>query len=75
MKGCRQRAEIVLRELLDERVVKANWHGVKFGSFKICRMKNLGANHTKESRIRKNPDLIIAPKVCVEYGNVSRSII
>lgn len=63
----RQRAEIVFQELFDEMAARASRHGIRAGSFKIHRMKNRWGSCTKEGRILLNPDLIIAPKQCIEY--------
>ena len=63
----RQRAEIVFRELFDNMVTKAKRHGITADNFEIRRMKNRWGSCTQESRILLNPDLIIAPKPCIEY--------
>jgi predicted metal-dependent hydrolase len=63
----RQRADIVFRELFDETAAKATRHGISANSFEIRRMKNRWGSCTQEGRILLNPDLIIAPKLCIEY--------
>ncbi|WDI39857.1 M48 family metallopeptidase [Bremerella sp. P1] len=63
----RQRAKIIFQELFDEMAAKASRHGIEAGSFRIQRMKNRWGSCTKEGRILLNPDLIIAPKQCIEY--------
>lgn len=63
----RQRAEIVFRELFDDMVAKSERHGIAADDFQIRRMKNRWGSCSKEGRILLNPDLIIAPKLCIEY--------
>jgi predicted metal-dependent hydrolase len=63
----RQRAEVVFRELFDRMVAKAERHGISAASFEIRRMKNRWGSCTREGRILLNPNLIIAPKLCIEY--------
>jgi predicted metal-dependent hydrolase len=63
----RQRAEIIFQERFDEMVAKASRHGIDSDNFEIRRMKNRWGSCTKEGRILLNPDLIIAPKLCIEY--------
>ena len=63
----RQRAEVVFQELFDSVAVKADRFGVVADTFEIRRMKNRWGSCTKEKRILLNPDLIIAPKMCIEY--------
>ena len=63
----RQRSEIVFREIFDSVVAKANRHGIEAIDFEIRRMKNRWGSCTNEGRILLNPDLIIAPKLCIEY--------
>ncbi len=63
----RQRAEVVFRELFDDMVSKAERHGITAENFEIRRMKNRWGSCTREGRILLNPDLIIAPKQCIEY--------
>ena len=63
----RQRSEIVFREIFDSVVAKANRHGIEAIDFEIRRMKNRWGSCTNEGRILLNPDLIIAPKMCIEY--------
>lgn len=63
----RQRAEIVFRELFHDMVAKAERYGITADNFEIRRMKNRWGSCTSEGRILLNPDLIIAPKQCIEY--------
>lgn len=63
----RQRAESVFQELFDAMVAKSERHGIAAESFEIRRMKNRWGSCTPEGRILLNPDLIIAPKMCIEY--------
>ncbi|WP_339907171.1 SprT family zinc-dependent metalloprotease [Symmachiella dynata] len=63
----RKRAEIIFQELFDAMVAKAERHNIAADSFEIRRMKNRWGSCTKEGRILLNPDLIIAPKMCIEY--------
>ena len=63
----RQRAEVIFQELFDAMLVKAERHGISANTFEIRRMKNRWGSCTNEGRILLNPDLIIAPKLCIEY--------
>ncbi len=63
----RQRAEAVFRDLFDGMVAKAERHGITAEDFEIRRMRNRWGSCTTEGRILLNPDLIIAPKQCIEY--------
>lgn len=63
----RQRSEIIFREIFDSVVAKSARHGIEADDFQIRRMKNRWGSCTKEGRILLNPDLIIAPKMCIEY--------
>ncbi|MEZ6142555.1 MAG: SprT family zinc-dependent metalloprotease [Zavarzinella sp.] len=63
----RQRAEVIFQEQFDAMVSKASRHGIEAESFEIRRMKNRWGSCTKEGRILLNPDLIIAPKMCIDY--------
>lgn len=63
----RQRAEIIFQELFEDMAARASRHRIEGGSFKIQRMKNRWGSCTKEGRILLNPELIIAPKQCIEY--------
>ncbi|MHB0959283.1 MAG: M48 family metallopeptidase [Pirellulaceae bacterium] len=63
----RQRAEAIFQELFKAMVAKAERHGIAADSFEIRRMKNRWGSCTPEGRILLNPDLIIAPKMCIEY--------
>lgn len=63
----RQRAEVVFRERFDDMFSRAERHGITAKNFEIRRMKNRWGSCTSEGRILLNPDLIIAPKQCIEY--------
>jgi hypothetical protein len=63
----RQRAETVFQELFDAMVAKATRHDIVAKTFEIRRMKNRRGSCTPEGRILSNPDLVIAPKMCIEY--------
>lgn len=63
----RQRAEVVFRELFDVMATKAERQGISVDNFEIRRMKNRWGSCTNQGRILLNPDLIIAPKMCIEY--------
>lgn len=63
----RQRAEIVFRELFEVMVAKAARHDISADRFEIRRMKNRWGSCTQAGRILLNPDLIIAPKTCIQY--------
>lgn len=63
----RQHADVVFRELFDDMVAKAERHGITADTFEIRRMKNRWGSCTSEGHILLNPDLIIAPKQCIEY--------
>ncbi|MCB0214892.1 MAG: DUF45 domain-containing protein, partial [Anaerolineae bacterium] len=54
-------------ERIRRRLAKANRHGIDADNFEIRRMKNRWGSCTKEGHILLNPDLIIAPKMCIEY--------
>ena len=63
----RHRAKLVYQELFDEVGKKVERHGISANGFEIRRMKNRWGSCTHEGRILLNPDLIIAPKMCIEY--------
>ena len=63
----RQRSEIVFREIFDSVVAKAVRYGIEADDFETRRMRNRWGSCTREGRILLNPDLIIAPKMCIEY--------
>ncbi|QDU73760.1 hypothetical protein Pan97_07590 [Bremerella volcania] len=63
----RKRAEAVFQELFDDMATKVERHGIKADRFEIRRMKNRWGSCTKEGHILLNPDLVIAPKQCIEY--------
>ncbi len=64
----RQRAQIVFQNVFDQIVTSAERHGIKAQSFELRRMKNRWGSCTQEGRILLNPELIIAPKQCIEYA-------
>ena len=63
----RQRSEVVFREIFVSVVAKAVRYGIEADDFEIRRMKNRWGSCTREGRILLNPDLIITPKLCIEY--------
>jgi predicted metal-dependent hydrolase len=63
----RNRAEVVFQELFEAMVAKSERHGISADAFQIRKMKNRWGSCTKEGRILLNPELIIAPKMCIEY--------
>ena len=63
----RQRSEAVFREIFDSVVAKVVRYGIEADDFEIRRMRNRWGSCTREGRILLNPDLIIAPKMCIEY--------
>ena len=63
----RQRAEIVFRELFDAMRLHAERHNIVVECFELRRMKNRWGSCTHDGRILLNPELIIAPKSCIEY--------
>jgi predicted metal-dependent hydrolase len=63
----RRRAKVVFQEVFDAMAAKAERHGISADGFDIRRMKNRWGSCTKEGRILLNADLIIAPKMCIEY--------
>lgn len=63
----RQRAAIVFQELFDAMLAKAERNRISAHKFEIRRMKNRWGSCTHEGRILLNPELIVAPKMCIEY--------
>jgi len=63
----RHRAKVIFEEIFDDVVAKAKRHGIEAEGFNIRRMKNRWGSCTNDGRILLNPDLIIAPKICIEY--------
>lgn len=63
----RERAQVVFQELFDAVQEKSRRHGISAEDFQIRRMNNRWGSCTKEGRILLNPELIIAPKMCIEY--------
>lgn len=63
----RQRAKIIFQELFDAMLLKAERAGVSTCTFELRRMKNRWGSCTSDGQILLNPDLVIAPKMCIEY--------
>jgi predicted metal-dependent hydrolase len=63
----RRRAEAVFGELFSEVAAKAEPHGLSAATFEIRRMRNRWGSCTSGGRILLNPELIAAPKPCIEY--------
>ncbi len=63
----RQRAQVVFRELFEAIAAKAERHCIRAESFELRRMKNRWGSCTQEGKILLNPELITAPKQCIEY--------
>jgi predicted metal-dependent hydrolase len=62
-----ERAESVFRGSFDVWAGKAARHGIQANEFQIRRMSNRWGSCTREGHILLNPDLIIAPVICIEY--------
>jgi len=63
----RDRAKIVFQELFDEWAEKARRHDIEASSFQIRKMKTRWGSCTPQGNILLNLELIIAPKMCIEY--------
>lgn len=63
----RQRAKVIFQELFDAMVMKSERAGVSASTFELRRMKNRWGSCTSDGQILLNPDLVIAPKMCIEY--------
>lgn len=63
----RDRAETVFGERFSAWAEKARRHGIETESFQIRQMKNRWGSCTGEGHILLNPDLIVAPVICIEY--------
>lgn len=63
----RRRAEVVFKELFIETVAKVERHGLTATNFEIRRMRNRWGSCSSGGRILLNPELIAAPKPCIEY--------
>ena len=63
----RVRAEVIIGEIFAESSSRAGRLGIHALSFKVHKMRNRWGSCTKQGNILLNPELIIAPKVCIEY--------
>ncbi len=63
----RSRAEVVFTEVFEASKVRAARHGITADSFSIRRMKNRWGSCNHNGNILLNPDLILAPLMCIEY--------
>jgi len=63
----RQRAKVIFQELFDAMVLKAERSGISACTFELRRMRNRWGSCTSDGQILLNPDLVIAPKMCIEY--------
>ena len=63
----RERAEAVFGDLFAAWADKAVRHGIQADGFQIHKMKNRWGSCTRQGRILLNPDLIVAPVMCIEY--------
>jgi predicted metal-dependent hydrolase len=63
----RARAEAVFGEQFDAWAEKARRHSIEAEGFQIRQMKNRWGSCTPDGHILLNPDLIVAPVVCIEY--------
>ena len=63
----RDRADAVFRERFDAWVEKARRHDIEAEGFQVRLMKNRWGSCTGEGHILLNPNLIVAPVMCIEY--------
>ncbi|MFH5803196.1 M48 family metallopeptidase [Alienimonas sp. DA493] len=63
----RRRAQAVFCEQFEAMAARAERYGIDPDGFTIRRMKNRWGSCTTNGRILLNPDLIVAPKRCIEY--------
>ena len=63
----RERANSVLAERFEAMATRAERFDIDASGFRIRRMKNRWGSCTPEGGILLNPDLIIAPKHCIDY--------
>lgn len=63
----RDRAEAVFGVQFDIWAEKAERHGIEASGFQLRRMTNRWGSCTAEGHILLNPNLIIAPLLCIEY--------
>jgi len=63
----RQRAEIVIAELWPKCIAKVEPHGIQPKTYQLRKMKTRWGSCGKNGIILLNPELIAAPKACIEY--------
>ncbi len=63
----RRRAGAVFGEVFAECSVRAERHDIQQNGFQIRKMTNRWGSCTAEGHILLNPDLIVAPRPCIEY--------
>src|SRR5208282_264589 len=63
----RSRANAVFTEVFETSKVKAARYGIAADSFSIRRMKNRWGSCNHNGNILLNPELILAPLMCIEY--------
>jgi predicted metal-dependent hydrolase len=63
----RRRAEAVFGEVFAGCAARAGRHGIAADGFDLRKMTNRWGSCTAEGRILLNPDLIVAPLLCIEY--------
>ena len=63
----RHRAELVIAELWPKCVAKVERHGIEAKTYQLRKMKTRWGSCGKKGIILLNPELISAPKQCIEY--------
>jgi len=63
----RHRAELVIAELWPKCVAKVEPHGIRPKTYQLRKMKTRWGSCGKSGIILLNPELIAAPKACIEY--------
>lgn len=63
----RDRAAAVFGERFDAWAEKARRHDIAAEGFQLRQMKNRWGSCTPDGKILLNPDLIVAPVICIEY--------
>jgi predicted metal-dependent hydrolase len=63
----RHRAELVIAELWPKCVAKVERHGIEAKTYQLRKMKTRWGSCGKNGIILLNPELISAPKQCIEY--------
>lgn len=63
----RHRAELVIAELWPKCVSKVERHGIEAKTYQLRKMKTRWGSCGKNGAILLNPELISAPKQCIEY--------